>query len=250
MLKRYLFILAIWIVVLVFCALPALAEVIVDTAWVRTYNGPGNDYDEARAIAVDASGNIYVAGQSCTDDTLYFFEWATIKYDSSGNRLWVQTYDGLAPGSDDKAYAIAVDGSGNVYVTGNSWGGYETQNDYATIKYDSSGNQLWARRYNGPGNDEDYAYDIAVDASGNAYVTGFSSPNETTADCLTIKYNLDGNELWVRRYNGPANLDDGGNALALDSSGNVFVTGGSVGIGTHDDYLTIMYDSSGNELWV
>ena len=218
----------------------------VDTSWVRRYNGLGNSEDYALAIAVDGSGNVYVTGYSYGSWTYY--DYATIKYDSAGNQLWVQRYDG--PGNDDdEASAIAVDGSGNVYVTGYSVGN-ATSYDYATIKYDAAGNQLWVKRYNGPGNNADYATGLAVDGSGNVYVTGSSMDSVTSDDYATIKYDPAGNQLWVKRYNGPGNGWDAANAIALDGSGNVYVTGTSVGSGPYGDYTTIKYDAAGNQLWV
>src|SRR4030042_122744 len=69
----------------------------------------------------------------------------------------------------------------------------------------------WVRRYNGPGNGEDYAYAIDVDGSGNVYVTGVSGGeySVTSWDYATIKYYANGDNAWVRRYNGPANAYDG-----------------------------------------
>src|SRR4029077_13233170 len=162
--------------------------------WVARYNGPANDDDHASAIAVDASGNVYVTGASI--GTIWpDYDYATIKYDASGNQLWVARYNG--PASDfDFATAIAVDASGNVYVTGASEGSDTGPFDYATIKYDSSGQQQWVARYNGPGNDDDEAYAIAVDASGNIYVTGYSGGSGTGNDYATIKYNSAGQEQW------------------------------------------------------
>jgi uncharacterized delta-60 repeat protein len=214
--------------------------------WVKRYDGPGYWVDEAWAIAVDGSGNVYVTGKSYGT----YYDYATIKYDTNGDELWVKRYNG--PGNeDDWAYAIVVDGSGNVYVTGYSESNAVFMDkDYATIKYDSNGNELWVKRYNGPGNDQDWAYAIAVDSSGNVYVTGYSGGSEIYWDYATIKYDTNGNELWVKRYNGPGNEYDWAYAIVVDNSGNVYVTGWSAGNGTYDDYATIKYDPNGNELWV
>jgi hypothetical protein len=206
--------------------------------WVRRYDGPGNTDDLAYAITTDGYGNVYVTGSSGGD-------YATIKYDSSGNELWVRTKDGT--GSHDNAYSIAVDVYDNVYVTGYNSGDYS---DYVTVKYDSSGKEIWAKSYNGPGIGRDEAHAIGVDDSGNAYVTGFSIGSGTDYDYATIKYDSSGNEVWVRRYNGPGNSLDGGSAMAIDISNNIYVTGHSVGSGGDRDYATIGYDPSGNERWV
>jgi hypothetical protein len=83
-----------------------------------------------------------------------------------------------------------------------------------------------------------------LDAAGNVYVTG-SSPGIVDingfyhSDIVTIKYDTDGNEMWLARYNGPDNYDDGAAALAVDAAGNVNVTGYSVGWSTNSDYVTI-----------
>ncbi|MDH5684324.1 MAG: SBBP repeat-containing protein, partial [candidate division WOR-3 bacterium] len=219
----------------------------VDTAWVRRYNGPGNGWDEAKAIAVDGAGNVYVTGWSPGSGT--FDDYATIKYNPAGDSLWVKRYNG--PGnSTDLAKAIAVDGTGNVYVTGHSKGSGTGTYDYATIKYNPEGDSLWVQRYNGPGNLADQATAIAVDGTGNVYVTGYSFGSGTLADYATIKYNPEGDTLWVRRYNGPANDFDEAKAIAVDGSGNVYFTGFSTGSGTSRDYTTIKYNPAGVEQWV
>ena len=126
-----------------------------------------------------------------------------------------------------------------MYVTGWSVGlriGY----DYATIKYTSAGDSLWVRWYDGPGNSLDGATALAVDGSGNVYVTGYSYGPGTDYDYATIKYTSAGDSLWVRRYNGPGNYYDYATALAVDGSGNVYVTGYSQG-GNGDIYTTIKY---------
>ncbi len=216
-----------------------------DTAWLRRYNGPGNDYDQARAIAVDDSGNVYVTGSiSCSGSSS---DCATIKYYPNGDTAWVRRYNG--PGNNaDFALAIAIDGSHNVYITGGSYiGSYD---DFVTIKYDPNGDTAWARMYNGPADRWDYAKGIVVDYSGNVYVTGDSWNGALKEDCTTIKYDPNGNQLWVRRYNGPGNGEDHASAIAVDDSSNIYVTGPSDGGGGNDDYATIKYYPNGDTAWL
>jgi uncharacterized delta-60 repeat protein len=221
-------------------AVPVFGQGVYE-AWVAMYNGPGNSFDYAFALAVDDSGNVYVTGNSWGGGT--FHDYATIKYAPNGDTLWVKRYNG--PGnSEDEASALAVDNNGNVYVTGNSY------YDYATIKYAPNGDTLWVRRYNGPANDYDYGYALAVDDSGNVYVTGYSYGSGTYSDYATIKYAPNGDTLWVRTYNGPGNSYDYAYALAVDDTGNVYVTGTSYGSGTPSDYATIKYAPNGDTLWV
>jgi hypothetical protein len=233
-------------VLFVFWALPAFAEMIADTAWVSRYNGPGNAGDFAYDVAVDDSGNVYVTGESFGGYTT-FNDYATIKYHPNGDTAWVRRYNG--PGSArDAAFSITVDTFGNVYVTGGSWGG-GTGQDIATIKYYPSGDTAWVRRYSRVGNYDDGGYAIAVDNGGNVYVTGYSFGSSTNSDYVTIKYYPHGDTAWARTYDGPGNLWDDAYAITVDDSGNVYITGDSWGSGTNEDYATIKYDSVGNPLW-
>ncbi|MBI4721629.1 MAG: SBBP repeat-containing protein [Candidatus Stahlbacteria bacterium] len=111
--------------------------------WVARYNGPSNRGDYAYAIALDGMGNAYVTGYSW--DSVTFSDYATIKYNSAGVEQWAARYDGNT--SYDWAYAIAVDGMGNVYVTGYSWDS-ATSYDYTTIKYSGIGVEEEAKAIN------------------------------------------------------------------------------------------------------
>lgn len=327
--------------------------------WIAEYNGPGSGMDEAHAIAIDPSGsNIYVTGWSYGDTTTGF-DYATIKYSSSGTRLWTARYNNSSvvngtdeafdigvdnggnvyvtgtsdgnPGTSaattikynssgvqqiarryagsgginaayaiwvspnagiiyitgyayqgtaadfnfvtikynsavtqkwavqyngpaskyDEARALAIDGQGNVYITGYSLTSTPGNYDYSTIKYDSTGAQKWAKSYNGTGNDNDKANAIKVDAVNNVYVTGKSVGSGSNAeDILTIKYDKSGNLKWTARYNSPSNNYDEGKALAVDANRNVYVTGYSYTTGSSNDYITLKYDSTGVQQWV
>jgi hypothetical protein len=129
-----------------------------------------------------------------------------------------------------------------VYVTGHSKeSGAPNDYDYATIKYSSAGVQQWVQRYHGLSTGSSVATSIAVDITGNVYITGESEGLLTGRDYTTIKYNSTGVQQWIIRYNGPSNGIDGANSIAIDTSGNVYVTGVSAGLGTNNDYQTIKY---------
>jgi hypothetical protein len=220
-------------------------------SWVKRYSScSGGDY--AVAIVVDGSNCTYVAGTSYDANG---DDYATVKYDLLGNEVWVRRYNGSTPGSgSDVVHAMTVDGAGNTYVTGESEGCDTSSTsylDYATVKYSPSGVEQWVARYNGPDNSGDIAMDVAVDGTGNVYVTGGSAGVGTSIDCTTVKYASDGRPCWVARYNGPGNAEDWGLAVAVDDAGDVYVTGASIGAApdTFLDYLTIKYNPSGGQEW-
>ena len=254
--------------------------------------------DEGRAVAKDASGNVYVTGffagtadfdpgagtanlSSAGGQDIFI-----AKYNASGNYVWANRIGGA---SNDIAYAIALDGSGNVHVTGYMQGsnvdfdpGAGTANlssvggrDIFIAKYDASGNYLWANRMGGTSSE--VGYGIALDGSGNVHITGaFLSttadfdPGVGTAnlsnagndDIFVAKYDASGNYLWAGRTGGTNS--DIGYGIAVDGSGNVHVTGSFQGsnvdfdpgagtanrssAGNHDIFIA-KYDVSGNYLW-
>jgi len=213
--------------------------------WIQIYNGPGNFNDEANSLAVDKLGNTYVTGRSTGSGTNSDF--ATIKYNSNGDSIWVKRYNGSANGLDI-ATSIAIDEFRNVYVTGMS-NESGTASDFQTIKYNSNGVKMWDRKYNGPGNSYDGAYSIKVDYSGNVYVTGYSS-NGTYSDYATVKYNSAGVQQWSQLYNGSLNKSDEAYSIGVDGFGNVYITGQSQdSIGSYN-YATLKYNSSGIQQWV
>jgi uncharacterized delta-60 repeat protein len=163
---------------------------------------------------------------------------------------WVRYHGaGVAP-SDDKIIAMTADADGFIYVTGSSLGRWNQETDWLTAKVSPLGQTVWTAHYNGPANGNDYPAAIAVDDDGGVYVAGYSEGAGTGNDITIIKYNSNGVRQWEARYNGPDNADDRAAALALDQSGNVYITGFSRRSSYDYEFVTIKYNDSGTEQWV
>lgn len=212
--------------------------------WAVRYDGPASDWDEGVAIAVDDTGNVYVAGK-CSPAVGYS-DCVTIKYGPDGSERWAATYDGPV-GSSDMACDVAVDEDGYVYVTGESTGDGSSR-DIVTIRYAPDGTEDWVVRYNGPGNSLDQACAMALDDSANVYVTGTSHSGD--ADIVTIKYDSEGNERWTEPYDGLSNHNDYGVDIAVAASGCVCVLGQSYDATSGFDWVTITYTSNGAPSWL
>ena len=239
--------------------------------WHSFYGSSFGDY--GYGIAVDTDGNIYVTGQSNATwgsplnpysgggDTVI------LKLDSSGNYQWHTFY---GSGSYDYGYGIAVDTSGNVYVTGQSyatWGsplnphGGNGNDDIVVLKLNSSGAYQWHTFYGS--SDSDGGYGVALDTNGNVYVTGGSnatwgSPINSHSggdDIVVLKLDSSGAYQWHTFYGSDGG--DYGYGIAVDAGGNVYVTGGSNAtwgspINSHsggDDIVVLKLNSSGNYQW-
>jgi streptogramin lyase len=208
----------------------------VTQQWVARYNGLANKDDVAKSIAVDKQGNVYVTGNST--GTYQFIGYLTIKYNSEGVEQWATRYNGLVNQGANPT-SLAIDNNGNVYVTGYSYNGVSL--DYATVKYNSEGVEQWVARYDENKHD-DRASSIAVDKEGNICVTGHCW-NGSDYDYVTVKYNPEGNEMWVRIYDGPGHAS--AYTIKTDDAGNVYVTGLN-----SPDIVTIKYDAAGTQQWV
>jgi len=109
--------------------------------------------------------------------------------------------------------------------------------------------QQWAGSYNSPTNGSDDPVAMTVDNSGNIYVTGVSSTSTTANDFITIKYNSEGIQQWAARYHNPDGQDDNVRGIAVDASGNVYVTGSISMGGSNGIQITVKYNSSGEQQW-
>jgi hypothetical protein len=232
----------------------------VSPAWVALYNSPVHPFDappfdEGRAIGVDATGDVYVAGGGY--DTNYHQQWVLLKYNAQGTLLWTRALSGTnAPRGS--AHGLALNAAGQVIVVGHAEDPIRPT-ALAIIKFDSEGNILWQARYGPAYVGSDLSSPIVVDAQDNVYVIGTSAPGGDNSDYVTLKYSGAGHQLWVATYDGPAHNEDRAQALSIDDRGNVYVSGSSVSHCFLDrdndqicptDMLTVKYNASGRQAWV
>jgi hypothetical protein len=221
--------------------------------WASLYHGAG-DTSRATAVAASPDGSkVFVTGSSEGNGTNR--DYATVAYNATtGHQLWVRRYNGPVNTGDDPAAIVVDPDSKTVFVTGTSQG-VRVGVDYTTIAYDAAtGKQLWLRRYNNPRrNGFDSASGMAISPNGSRlYVTGTSHGRSSQEDYATVAYAAaSGKQLWVARYNGPANDSDFGRSVAVSGDGKrVFVTGSSWGGTSLYDYATVAYQAAtGDPLW-
>ena len=193
--------------------------------------------DESYSAVVDGSNNIIIAGR--TDGGLDGntnvggYDAFVAKYDSSGNKLWTQQFGTTV---DDDAESVAVDALGNIYISGHTLGGLDGNANYGgedayLTKYDDSGTQLWTRQIGSTGDERSYF--VTVDALGDIFITGFTTgdldgnTSNGGYDVFLTKYDPSGVKLWTHQFG--TSSDDSGSAVALDGSGNIFISGGTSG---------------------
>jgi hypothetical protein len=213
--------------------------------WLRSYSYLGRPGypDISQVIAVDSKSNVFVGGQVYCHvgrPIETYVNRLAISYDGDGNQRWVSSPfpDGCL-NYQINSRGIGVDSGGNVYVTGNIYGAGET---YSTVKHSVAGSPLW-KYYLDPSNFEG-VQSLVVGQDGSIILTGSSG------SYATVKLTTGGLEDWVARYGNTAYGYHFANAIALDTAGNVYVTGQSPGPGTGNDYATIKYSPDGQELWV
>jgi hypothetical protein len=177
------------------------------------------------------------------------YEYAVVKYSPGGVRQWAVRQFGSDNTSDQRC-GIAVDGSGNLFLTGCS--GYATSQSLFTSKYNSSGDILWTSMYNTPqGYADCEASAIVLDSLGNSYVTGFIyDPTDVhISGFVTIKYNPSGVRQWLSVYNSHCYLGKG-IRITIDPQRNLYVCGyAEDSVSSDYDFVTLKYGNNGNLIW-
>lgn len=210
--------------------------------WVARYNGYSSLNDYSYAIHTDREANVYITGTSWKRSNFNnIHSIATVKYSDVGTQQWAVHRWSHEP---CEGLDVTADNSGNVYVTGHEWSfsGYEKSN-YVTIKYSSTGSASWTRLYNGSASNYDYARKIAIDPNGNVFVTGESYGSGTGYDIVTVAYNAAGTQIGIDRFDGPVSDNDYARDIVSVGPDSLLVAGTSVGDGSSDDIVLLLYDS-------
>jgi len=197
------------------------------TEWIAVYSGLEDDVDKPHEMAVNEQGEIYICGESGGS----YADWMTIKYDTAGNLLWDNRYNGAA-NDGEECYGIAVDKWGNAIVCGFSFELFGNS-QFFTIAYDNiDGHTLWSNAvppFWEP--TECKARDVKIDTAGNSYVTGFvyngSAPQGTGNDWLTVSYQPLGVERWLDLWYPSEDIltSEYAYALQVTPAGTVYMVG-------------------------
>jgi uncharacterized delta-60 repeat protein len=238
------------------------------TPWSGTQQLGTSSEDWGLGVTIDSSDNIYLTGRtlggldgntnSGDNDTFL------VKYNSSGIKQWTRQFGTSSSDvASDGGKGINVDSSGNVYVTGHTYGGLDGNTnsgdyDIFLVKYNSSGTKQWLRQLGT--SSEDRGNSVSLDSSGNAYVTGYThgeldgNTNSGRADIYLMKYNSSGTKQWIIQLG--TSSSDIGRDVSVDSSGNIYVAGFSKGgldgntNSGNEDIILMKYNSSGIKQWI
>ena len=192
-----------------------------NSVWTQRWTSPITNYS-AYAYSMQWIIRATSISQALRATGLPTAKFITLKYYSSGVLQWATPYNGQpAPSIMRTTLSLIATGTPISPVGAAA----QITCTLTTIKYDPDGNELWVKRYNGSADDNDYAYWLALDGLGNVYVAGQSVETGSDNDITTIKYAPNGDEIWVRHYDGPAHGYDAGQAIAVDADGNAYVTG-------------------------
>jgi len=211
--------------------------------WNTTWGTSGSE--SGYSIALDLSGNIFIVGSISTGnpqpDTS---DVVLVKFNSLGEYQWDKTWNG---GGIEAGWAMIMDSSENIFITGLTLS-LGTPADLFLLKYNSSGDLQWDVTWGGNGFED--AHSIELDSSGNIYVSGETgSFGAGSTDISLVKYNSTGDLQWYKTWGG-SDSEGGWDLLALDSSENIYLAGGtkSFGTGIHDGFL-VKYNIMGQQVW-
>lgn len=201
--------------------------------WTFRYDGVANREERVAGMAMDAEGNVYLAGSS--DQTGASPEIVTLKISPDGEQVWAARWT-KPPGTYLRADGLALDGNGNVVVVGTEAFGART------LKYSPTGTLLWASHHRLEEPAPLYASDVRVD-SGNNIVVGANVYGSGTNDALLLKYNSAGEQLWISRVPHPLHAYHLG-AIDMGADGSTYLTGSP-----HNDMMTVKVAPNGNQVW-
>lgn len=216
--------------------------------WIQNYSN-GN-HDEALSLDLDNNNNIYVTGRQSGVNP--FYDWATLKYDASGNQQWVDVFASSVATWTEEPVKLISDPTGFIYVSGFVPISGPSNRDYYLIKYDLSGNRVWETAFNNnPFSGDDQPVDMMIDPNSNIYLTGNCIQSMTGQDIVTVKFSASGQFLWKHSIDS-IQMTDYGRSIAYDALSNSIFIIGDITVNPSNsiarDWIVVKLDTAGNEI--
>lgn len=198
--------------------------------------------------ALDPSGNFYFICSRVTSQNTRFIH--VQKLDIQGEKVWSTDHMPVGFTTADPT-GLVVNNNGDIAICCEAWSG---DLDYGIIKYDTDGNLLWDAAYDWGDQNTDICHAVTFDTEGNVIVTGYTYIVDNQSDFMTIKYNLEGEIVWIRNYGYGDYHSSDGYLITTDNEGNILVGGSSYGGyyyqgGTSYDFCLLQYNSDGDLTW-
>ncbi len=208
--------------------------------WVKRYNGSANRYDIANSLKLDAAGNVHVYGTVSSLDAST--DITAVKYNSAGDVLWTALFNGYG-NSIDAVSASWLDSSGSSYVTG-----YTADTNLTvkiiTLKFNSSGQLLWARTFLPGTHTTSRGHALLTDAESNVIVCGSLRRPNGSFSLAVLKYTSTGDLTGTAIFNKTATSSEPPVSLCIDGLGNYYVLCSSNAADGTDDVLILKYGQS------
>lgn len=192
--------------------------------WIKILSPPSVISSAGTSLALDNLENVLVCGKANINNSPSFI---TLKYNTAGDSIWSETYTISSSNSEDCAYSICIDSTGNSYITGKSFlGTSNVQFELVTISYNAAGSQRWISHYNNNmTSSNNIPVQITLNRNNKPVVCAYSTGSTGYFDFLCLRFSSSGQPEGEQRFHASSSQDNVPSAMCIDNSSDIYFTG-------------------------